>query len=119
MTGKRHFIQDRTALLLVSANAFLALAAVVLISLKLNASKGTVNYIVSYRSSLGIDSYTQGTFWDIVSFMVAAVLILTLSVVLAYRSYRIKRELSIAVLALTVPLLVLLIIVSNALLILR
>ena len=119
MTGKKHFIQDRSALLLVSTNAFLALAAVVLISLKLNASKGTVNYIVSYRASLGIDSYAQGTFWDIMSFIVAAALILTLSVLLAVRTYHIKRELSMAVLILTFPLLVLLIIVTNALLILR
>lgn len=119
MTTKRHFIHDRTALLLVSVNAFLALAAVVLISLKLNASKGTVNYIISYRASLGIDSYTQGTFWDIMSFIVAAVLILVLGILLAYRTHRIKRELSLAVLILTLPLLLFLLIVSNALLILR
>ena len=119
MTGKKHFIQDRSTLLLVSVNAFLTLAAVVLISLKLNASKGTVNYIVSYRASLGIDSYAQGTFWDIMSFIVAAVLILVMGIVLAYRTYHIKRELSVGVLVRTVPLLVLLIIVSNALLILR
>lgn len=119
MTSKRHFIQDRSALLLVSTNAFLALAAATLIALKLNASKGTVNYIVSYRASLGIDSYTQGGVWDIMSFIVAAVLIFVLSILLAYRTYHIKRELSIAILLLTIPLLVLLIIVSNALLILR
>lgn len=106
-------------MLLVSANGFLALAAVVLIALKLNAVQGTVNYIVSYRASLGIDSYTQGTMWDIVSFMVAAVVIFGISVALSYRSYKISRQLSLSVLILTLPLLLLLIIVSNALLILR
>lgn len=119
MTTTRHFIQDRTALLLVSVNAFLALAEVVLISLKLNASNGTVNFIISYRASLGIDSYTQGTFWDIMSFIVAAVLFLAFGLILAYRTYHIKRELSLAVLILTIPLLLFLIIVSNALLMLR
>ncbi len=119
MSSQKHFIQDRSALLLVSLNAFLALAAVVLVALKLDSSKGTVNYIVSFRSSLGFDGYTQGTAWDIVSFMVAAVLIFTVGLALAYRTYKIKRELSLGVLALTLPLLVLLIIVSNALLLLR
>ncbi len=119
MTGKRHFLHDRSALLLVSVNAFLALAAVALISLKLNASKGTANYIISYRPSLGIDSYAQGTAWDIISFIVAAVLLLGLSVALAYSSHKISRQLSLAILSLTIPLLTLLIIVSNALLILR
>ena len=119
MSSQKHFIQDRLALLLVSLNAFLALAAVVLVALKLDSSKGTVNYIVSFRSSLGFDGYTQGTAWDIVSFMVAAVHIFAVGLALAYRTYKIKRELSLGVLALTLPLLVLLIIVSNALLLLR
>lgn len=119
MSSTKHFIQDRTALLLVSVNAFLALAAMVLIGLKLDASKGTVNYIVSFRSSLGFDGYTQGTVWDVASFMVAAGLIFLIGLTLSYRTYPIKRELSLAVLTLTVPLLVLVIIVSNALLLLR
>lgn len=119
MATSKQFVQDRTALLLVSANSFLALLAVVLVLLKINATKGTVNYIVSYRASLGIDGYTQGTGWDIMNFVFAAVLILTFGIVLSYRTYNIRRELSVMILALTVPLLVLLIIVSNALLFLR
>ncbi len=119
MSSTKHFIQDRTALLLVSVNAFLALAAAVLIALKLDASKGTVNYIVSFRSSLGFDGYTQGTVWDMASFVVAAGLILIIGLILSYRTYPIKRELSLAVLTLTIPLLILIILVSNALLLLR
>lgn len=119
MSGKKHFIQDRAALLLVSANAFLALVAVVLVLLKLNATRGTANYIVSYRASLGIDGYTQGSVWEILSFVFAALLILGLGVLLGYRSYKIQRGLSLTILALTIPLLVLVIIVSNALLFLR
>ncbi len=119
MTDTKHFIQDRTALLLVSANSFLALAAVVLVLLKVNATKGTVNYIISYRASLGIDGYTQGGVWDIMSFVAAALIFLVIAIFLGYRTYRIRRELSLVILALTLPLLVLLIIVSNALLFLR
>lgn len=119
MAVTKRFIEDRSALLLVSINAFLALVACVLVFLKINASKGTANYIISYRSSLGIDGYTQGTVWDIASFMVAAVLILAVGFVLAVRVYRIQRALSVGVLGLTTFLLLLLIVVSNALLILR
>lgn len=119
MSTPKHFLQDRSTLLLVSIDTFLCLAAVVLIALKLTASRGTANYIISYRSSLGIDGYTQGTARDIASFMVAAVLILAMGIFLSYRTYKIRRELSLAVLALTIPLLLLVIIVSNALLFLR
>lgn len=119
MASQKHFLHDRTALLLLSGTAFLTLVAVVLIMLKLGGGQGTTNYIVSYRDNLGIDRYTTGTSLDIVSFAVAAVLICATGVVLAYRSYAVKRELSLTVLALTVPLLLFVIIVSNALLVLR
>ena len=117
MASQKHFLQDRTALLLVSGMAFLTLAAVVLILLKMGS--GTTNYIVSYRSTLGIDRYTTGTATDILSFIVAAVLIFATGLILAYRSYPVKRELSLVVLALTLPLLLFLIWVSDALLVLR
>lgn len=106
-------------MLLVSGTAFLTLATIVLILLKLGSGQGTSNYIVSYRASLGIDRYTTGTVKDILSFIVAAILIFGLSLTLSYKAYPVKRELSLVVLALTLPLLILLIIVSNALLVLR
>lgn len=119
MATQKHFLQDRTALLLVSGTAFLTLVAVTLILLKLGSGQGTSNYIVSYRASLGIDRYTTGTVKDIVAFIVAAVLIFALSLSMSYRAYPVKRELSLVVLALTIPLLLFLIVVSNALLVLR
>ncbi len=119
MATHKHFLQDRTALLLVSGVTFLTLATVVLILLKLGSGQGTSNYIVSYRASLGIDRYATGTVRDIVSFMVAAVLIFGISLTLAYKSYPVRRELSLVVLSLTMPLLLFLIVVSNALLVLR
>lgn len=119
MASQKHFLQDRTALLLVSGTAFLTLASIVLILLKLGSGRSSASYIVSYRPSLGIDRYTPGTARDIVAFMVAAVLIFIISLVMSYRSYAVKRELALAILALTVPLLLFLIVVSNALLVLR
>jgi len=119
MAARRHFLQDRTALLLVSGTAFLTLAAVVLILLKLGNGQGTGSYIVSYRASLGIDRYTTGTVRDIWSFVVSAVLIFVAGIVLSYRTYALRRELSLVILVLTIPLLLFLIVVSNALLVLR
>ncbi|MBP9761600.1 hypothetical protein KBD11_00835 [Candidatus Saccharibacteria bacterium] len=119
MASTKRFIEDRSALLLVSINTFLALMACVLVLLKINASKGTANYIISYRSSLGIDGYTQGTVWDIASFMVAALVLLFFGLTLSYRAYPIRRALSLGLLALTTFLMVLLIVVSNSLLTLR
>lgn len=119
MAIQKHFLQDRTALLLVSGEAFLTLAAVVLILLKLGSGQGTGNYIISYRASVGIDRYTTGTVMDIISFVVAALLIFVVGTTLGYRTYPIRRELSLTILALTLPLLLFLIVVSNALLVLR
>jgi hypothetical protein len=119
MATHKHFLQDSTALLLVSITAFLTLAAVVLILLKLSNGQGTGNYIISYRSSLGIDRYSTGTMKDILSFVVAAIFIFVTGTVLGYRTYPVRRELSLVILALTVPLLLFLTVVSNALLVLR
>ncbi len=119
MAAQKHFLQDRTALLLVSGTAFLTVAAVVLVLLKLGGSEGTSNFIVAYRSTLGIDRYTTGTANDLLSFVGAAVLVFGIGLTLAYRSYKVRRELSLTVLALTIPLLLFLIFVSNALLVLR
>lgn len=119
MATNKHFLQDRTALLLVSGTAFLTLTAVVLILLKLSAGQSASNYIVSYRASLGIDRYATGTVKDIASFILAAALIFGMSLTLSFKAYKVRRELSLVVLALTFPLLLFLIVVSNALLVLR
>ncbi|HEY4160651.1 MAG TPA: hypothetical protein VGM08_01170 [Candidatus Saccharimonadales bacterium] len=118
MATQKHFLQDRTALLLVSGTAFLTLAAVVLILLELVSRQGS-SYIVANRPSLGIDHYTTGTVVDILAFAVAAIIIFVVGALLGYRTYPVRRELSLVILVLTVPLLVFLIVVSNALLVLR
>lgn len=119
MSSQKHFFQDRTALLLVGANAFAMLSAATLVLLKLGSNQGTTNFIVSYRSSLGINAFKTGTLMDIVSFIVFAVLVFAISMVLGYRTYRLKRELSLTILGLTLPLLIFLTVVANALLVLR
>ena len=119
MATQKHFLQDRTALLLVSGNAFLTLAAVAVVLLKIGTNQGTNNYIVAYRSLLGINAYKTGTVSDIISFIFFALLVFGVSLTLGYRTYPLKRELSLAILALTLPLLLFAIVVVNALLVLR
>ena len=100
-------------LLLVSFNSFLALCTSLLVVLKLYAMRGTVNYTVAYRDKdiVGLDSFTTGTAWDFISFIVAAGLLFTLGVLLAYRAYHIRRELSLSALTLTTALLIFLFVV--------
>lgn len=119
MASKKHFLQDRTALLLVSGNSFLALAAIVLTALKLSAGRAAGNYIVQCRDCsnvANIDRFTNGTASGIWSFIIFAVMVLVIGLALGYRAYPIKRHLSLVILALTLPLLLLTTIVSNALL---
>ncbi|MFA5004225.1 MAG: hypothetical protein WC498_03045 [Candidatus Saccharimonadales bacterium] len=120
MASKKHFLQDRAALLLVSGNAFLAAVSIILVSLRLNATQGVSVYIVGYRPSLGIGgAYIRGTIWGILSFVFFTALVLIGGIILSYRIYAIKRELALTVLALTIPLFLFLIVVANALLVLH
>lgn len=119
MSKNKLYFRDRTALLLLSVGLFLAIANSILIVLRMTAVRGSSNYIVSYRANLGHDHYTQGSVWDIMGFMLAGLIIFVFSMVLSYRVYGIRQTLSKAILALSAFLLVLLIVVSNALLVLR
>lgn len=74
---------------------------------------------MQYRSNLGISAFKTGGITAILSFVLFALLILIINVALSVRTYEVRRELSIAVLASGVLLLILTIVVSNALLVLH
>lgn len=114
----KKYLHDKLILLLVSGNIFLAFLSAVLIFLRLNVGQGT-GYIVQYRSNMGISAFTTGSLSEIIAFAVFAVLILGLTIALSIRTFRIRRELAITVLAAGALLLVLSIIVSNALMVLH
>lgn len=114
----KSYLHDKLILLLLSGNIFLAFLSVVLIFLRLNIGQGS-GYIVQYRSNLGISAFTTGSINGIIAFAAFAVLILLINLGLSVRTYRIRRELSVAVLTAGVLLLVLGIIVSNALMVLH
>ncbi len=97
----------------------------VVILLRLNAARDKVIFVSQFRSLPNAPDFAAGGFsvpgtaWDILGFVVAAVGMYTLGMVLAYRVYRIRRELSLVVLTLTLVLLAFLLAVSNILLVIR
>lgn len=125
MAVNKHFLQDRMVLLFLSIETFLALLTNVMILLRLNAVGAKDTYLVQFRSQPNaIDFATggvgvYGTVWDIVSFIVAAVLFYVIGLMIAYRVYKLRRELALVVLAITGILLLFLLAVSNILLIIR
>jgi hypothetical protein len=118
MIASKKYFHDHLVLLLLSINAFLAIAGSIFILIRLAASHGA-SYIVQYRPSLGADAFRTGTVTDLLSFIAFALLVFAIHAVLSHRAYSIHRQLSITILSLGVLLLVLTIIISNALLMLR
>jgi len=118
MASNKKYFQDHFVLLLLSVNAFLAVAGSIFILLRLGTSHGS-GYIVQYRESLGINAFETGGVVELLSFVAFALLILAIHTMLSLRAYKIHRQLAIAILGLGILLLLLTIIVSNALLVLR
>jgi hypothetical protein len=118
MTIPKKFFHDRLILLLVSINGFLALLTILTVLFKIDSGRGA-SYIVQYRSSLGLSALRSGEVGEIIAFIAFAVMVIVVHGVLAIRTYTIKREVSVTILAFGVLLLLLALIVSNALLGLR
>jgi len=115
----KNYLHDKLVLLLVSANVFLAFLCAVLMFLRLNLGQGAEGYILEYRSNLGISAFRVGGVVGLLSFSAFAVGLAALVVALSVRMYRIRRELSVSILAAGVLLLLLATIVSNALVVLH
>ena len=116
-TPKQYF-HDHLILLLLSINAFLAVASSIFVLVRLNSSNGT-SYIVQYRPSLGADAFQTGSVLDLFGFIAFALVVMAIHGVLSWRAYPIHRQLSLTILSLGLLLLVLTAIVANALLTLR
>ncbi len=114
----KKYFHDRTILLLLTTNLFLAVLSVIMILLRLDVSTPD-GYIVEYRSNLGLSAFKNGSATTIVSFIVFAVLVLVFHTFLSIRVYEVRRQFSVVALALALLLLVLTLVVSNALLVLR
>jgi hypothetical protein len=114
----KNYFRDKSVLLLLGVNAFLALLGILLILLRLDAGRPD-DYIVEYRSNLGLSAFKSGGAGTILSFALFSLLVLVFHTVLSMRVYVIRRHFAVTVLAFGLLLLLLSIIVSNALLVLR
>jgi hypothetical protein len=114
---QKSFFHDRIVLLLLSINAFLAIALAVFVLLRIGGDSS--NYIVEFRANRVLSNFRTGDLLSIISFVVFGIFVASFNTLLAQKSYRIKRYFSIAVLAMATLLLTVTIIVSNALLVLR
>lgn len=113
-TGEKEYFHDRIVLLLLSISAFLTVFAV--LSVLLRMQDNGAGYIVQYRATLGTHAFKPGSFSNILGFVVFSVVVLVTNTLLSLKTYRIHRQLSLLILSMSVLLLVLSIVVSNALL---
>lgn len=113
----KKYFHDRLVLLLLAVNAFLALLTSLLILFRLGGH--TNGYFVQFRSNLGLNAYAVGGSPILWSFIVFAFLVFAFHTYLSLRTYHIRRNFAVTILALGTLLLVLAMIVSNALLVLR
>lgn len=118
MMATKSYFQDRLVLLLLSVNVFLVFLASILILFRVGGAANN-GFIVQYRANLGISAFKTGSMLSILSFIGFAIVVLVIHTLLSWKVYHIRRQLSLAILALGVLLLLLCIIVSNALLALR
>ena len=118
MAISKKYFHDHFVLLLLSINAFLAVAGGLFILLRLSTSQGT-GFIVQYRSTLGIKAFKSGTVTGLLSLVAFLAVVLAAHTILSLRAYKIHRQLAIAILALGILLMILTIIISNTLLVLR
>ena len=112
------YFHDRSILLLISLNVFLALLASLLILLRLDSGDSS-SYIVQFRSNLGLSGYESGESSYFLAFIIFFVLMLATHIILSMKIYTKHRRYSVAILFLATIIVVFGLVVSNALLALR
>jgi hypothetical protein len=115
----KKYFYDKIVLLLLSILSFLVVITVLSVLIRITAGQGSGDYFIEYRSNAGISAFQTGDLMAVLSFIAFVGVTLIISVVLSMKSYRIKREISLIVLALGIVLTLVAAIVSNALLALR
>ncbi len=121
MAQAKTYFHDHLVMLLLSINAFLALGGALFLVLSMGSGHSS-RYIIKCRdcSNPGaVNKFTNGGVRGLLSFVLFAALVMVVHTVLSYHAYQIHRQLAVTILALGVLLLILMIIVSNALLVLR
>lgn len=96
---------------------FFAILTIVLITLNIGGERNE-GFIIQYRPSLGLQAFEKGGALNILSFAVFAGFISVFHTYLSIRTYNIRRNLSVTILALGLLLVILSLIISNSLLLL-
>lgn len=105
--------------------SFVSLLTIVLVVIKLATAQGKTTFVTQFRSQPNVVDFVtgglgfNGTIWDMASLGVAAVAFFLIGLVLAYRSFKLSKPLSLTILSLTIVLQLFLLAVSNILLGLR
>ncbi|HSX44367.1 MAG TPA: hypothetical protein VLE69_03695 [Candidatus Saccharimonadales bacterium] len=115
MTVPKKYIHDRVILLLLSTNIFAALLSILLILLNMGSNHSS-GYIIQYRANLGLSAFKTGDVTTFLSFMLFSLFIVSFNTVLSIKAFHVRRGFAVAILGMTLLLLVLVIVVSNALL---
>lgn len=111
----KKYFHDRTVLMLLGINIFLVFLVIISMIFRLQLGGGS-GFIVEYRSNLGIGGYKTGSLSSLLSFIVFAVVVVGANILLSWRTYHIRRQMALLILALGILLLILCTVVSNALL---
>ena len=117
MIFTKKYFQDKTVLLLLTFNLFMALLAILIILLRLT-SGSVQTHIGQYRPSLGIGAYKTGGISEFIYLLVFAALVFVFHFLLSAKTYKIRRQFSVALLGMGSVLLIITIVVSNSLLLL-
>ncbi|HUD07416.1 MAG TPA: hypothetical protein VMR34_06045 [Candidatus Saccharimonadales bacterium] len=115
MSNEKKYFQDKIVLLLLSVNSFLTLLGSVMILLKVGNS-GDQTRIIQYRPELGLSAFNKGGTGPIYAFVLFVWFIMIFHTFMSVKTYNLKKDYSILMLAFCLLLLSLAIIVSNSLL---
>ncbi len=121
MVSSKKYFHDHLVLLLLSINAFLAIGGAIYMLVSLSTGHNT-SYIVQCRDCSNRDAvnrFTNGSVTHLLSLAVFAILVLVALVFLSLRTYKIHRQVAIAILSLGLVLLIFNVVVSYHLLAVR
>lgn len=120
MPTSKKYLYDKTILFLASLLVFVALITIFAILLRLGSGQGISDYYIEYRQgpthSIRGDFGPTGSVWSMLNFVWFTLVTVAFGFVLSVRTYKLKREVAVTVLALSIILLIITCVISNVLL---
>ena len=115
MATPKRFIHDRVVLLLLSVNTFFAVLISVLIAFALTGGTDQV-YVIEHRPRLGLSANRIGDTTQMMSLIVFVALVLVFNTVLSAKTYPLRRNLAVVILAMATLLILMAGVISSFLL---